>query len=210
MTWILSPGDWDGDGNNDVVARRNDGTLRLYPGTGTGTFVGSSTQIGNGWNSMSALVAPRDWDGDGNNDLLGRQTDGDLFLYRGNGSGGFIGSATQIGNGWHLMVDIVGPGDWDGDGNNDLIARRNDGNLWLFPGNGSGGFNTAIQIGNGWSNMTWILAPGDWNGDGHPDLIARHSDGKMWLYKGNGTGGFINPPVQIGQGWGSMTWLIAG
>ncbi len=45
--WILGPGDVDGDGRADVVARGTGGKLWLLPGTPTG--VGPKRLIGSGF-----------------------------------------------------------------------------------------------------------------------------------------------------------------
>jgi hypothetical protein len=47
--------DFDGDGHPDVLARDGAGLLWLYPGDGSGGWLGRS-QVGSGWNSMSAIL----------------------------------------------------------------------------------------------------------------------------------------------------------
>lgn len=99
FTALLSTGDFSGDGNSDVIARTSSGALWLYRGSGTGTF-GTANQIGSGWNGFT-ITGPGAWGtADANSDLVARDSTGRLFLYRGSGTGGFIGSGTQIGNGW--------------------------------------------------------------------------------------------------------------
>jgi hypothetical protein len=86
----------------------------------------------------------------------------------------------------------------------DLIARDAAGRLWLYPGNGSGGFKPRSQIGIGWNTMTAIITPGDVTGDGNADVLGRDTAGRLWLYPGNGSGGF-KPRRLIGTGWNIMT-----
>jgi serine protease len=69
--------------------------------------------IGSGWNSMSAIVGPGDFNGDGHADLFARDAAGHLWLYPGSGSGGFA-ARTVAGSGWNSMTAIVGPGDFAG------------------------------------------------------------------------------------------------
>ena len=48
---------------------------------------------------------------------------------------------------------FAGIADWDGDGNQDIVARDNrDGLLWLYPGQSKRGYSqqSRVQIGNGW------------------------------------------------------------
>ena len=153
MNAVFSPGDWSGDGVPDVLARRrSDGGLFLYAGTGSGG-VRAGVRIGNGWNGMTALAATGDFDSNGTVDFVARRNDGVLLLYPGDGRGSFGGSPRMIGRGWQGFSAIVGPGDWNGDGAADLLARRTDGTLRLYPGNGSGSFGVSTRIGTGWNGM---------------------------------------------------------
>ncbi|MFD6139489.1 hypothetical protein [Promicromonospora sp. NPDC060271] len=68
-------------------------------------------------------------------------------------------AARQIGNGWNTINAIVGA-DVTGDGYADLVGRRSDGTLWLYPDNierGNGDpYGAARQIGNGWGMFNHI------------------------------------------------------
>jgi hypothetical protein len=195
---IVRPGDWNGDGADDVVARiAATGELRLYPGNGRGGFL-PPRKIGTGWNGIG-IFGPGDLNGDGHADLLARLTDGTLWLYPGDGSGGF-GRRSLAGHGWATSMMIVTPGDWNGDGDNDLVARRSDGTLWLYAGNGRGGFPNVGKIGTGWGSFASISGSGDVDDDGRADLLAWSTSGRMSLYPGNGRGGFL-PPLAVGGGW---------
>jgi hypothetical protein len=212
FTALLSPGDWSGDGKPDLLARTSDGLLLLYRGNGSGGFVsGSGEQIGTGWASLTALIAPRDWNGDGHPDILARTSEGALLMYRGNGSGGFLyPTAQQIGSGWQVFTALLGPTDWNGDGKPDLLARDGDGKLFVYRGNGTGGFITGQRelIGSGWQGFTALFGGGDFSGDGRPDVIARDADGLLFMYRGNGRGGFITGQREkIGSGWNSLSFL---
>lgn len=109
----------------------------------------------------------------------------------------------QLATGLSSINLIVGAGDFNGDKKTDLIMRDTSGNLWLYPGNGSGGFNARTQIGQGWTGYT-IVGIGDFNGDKKPDLLGRDSNGNLWLYPGTGTGGFTSRS-QVGWGWNGYT-----
>ena len=196
---IVRPGDWNGDGADDVVGRiATTGELRLYPGDGGGGF-GRPKVIGTGWAGVAGIFGPGDLNGDSRVDILARFTDGTLWLYPGNGRGGF-GRRMVVGQGWTASMTIVTPGDWNGDGRNDLVARRSDGNLWLYAGNGLGGFPGVRRIGIGWASFASISGSGDVDDDGRPDLLAWSQAGLMLLYPGNGRGGFL-PKRMVGGGW---------
>ncbi|MBB5788415.1 FG-GAP-like repeat-containing protein [Jiangella mangrovi] len=205
MATVVLPGDWDRDGNDDVIAtRRSDGTLWLYSGNGAAGFL-ATRRIGVGFDTVDMVTAVGDWNGDGLPDLLARKrSDKTLWLYPGRADGG-VGSARRIGSGWQIMNMLVGPGDWDGDGKVDLLARGLDGRLWLYPGTGTGAFGAVRAIGSGWRGAR-VAGAGDVNRDGRPDLVAVFPDGVARIYTGNGSGSFSGSSV-LASGWSIFDWL---
>ncbi|MEU7524194.1 hypothetical protein AB0A74_00500 [Saccharothrix sp. NPDC042600] len=157
----LSATDVNGDGRTDLVARDGGGNLWLYPNTGipddpyNGDF---RRHIGVNWNTMTAILGT-DADADGRNDLIARDTSGNLWLYpnTGNPDDPYNGDFRRhIGVNWNTMTAILGA-DADADGRNDLIARDTSGNLWLYPntGNPNDPYNGDFRrhIGVGWQHM---------------------------------------------------------
>ncbi len=202
FTAVLHAGDFNGDGFADVVARSSVGYLYLYRGNGAGGFLGKSTiSTSSFWKTQTALISPGDFNGDGFTDLISRDSTGYLWLNPGNGSGG-LGSKVKIGSsGWKAFTAVLPISDFDEDGAPDLAARDSSGVLWLYPGNGTGGFKPRVKLGTGWGGMTAIRSIGDFDGDRHADVIARDATGYLWLYKGNGVGKFTGK-VKIGSsGW---------
>jgi hypothetical protein len=61
------------------------------------------------------------------------------------------------GAGWNAMNSLVGPGDFNGDGKNDIIARDSIGDLYLYEGSGGSAWPTSRKVGSGWNIMTEIL-----------------------------------------------------
>jgi hypothetical protein len=159
---VFSPGDFDGDGHPDVIARNSSsGTLNLYRGNGTGGWISSNgTQIGSGFGPDTAVFSPGDFDGDGHPDVIARNSSGQLLLYRGNGTGGWINATgTLIGSGFGNYNTILSTGDFNGDAHPDMLARSTDGNLWLFRGNGTGGWlsSSGTVIGTDWDVFATIF-----------------------------------------------------
>ncbi|HEY8281609.1 MAG TPA: FG-GAP-like repeat-containing protein [Leifsonia sp.] len=155
-----------------------------------------------------AAPAAGDFNSDGRADVLARTASGALLLFEGNGAGGWLtGSGVQIGSGWNGMTAMLSPGDFDGDGHNDILARDSAGFLWLYPGNGARGWGAPRRVGSGWNGMTRIIAAHDFSGDGAPDVLAIDGLGTLWLYPGDGTGGW-GAPKPVGSGWNAMTAVV--
>ncbi|MDN4645756.1 FG-GAP repeat domain-containing protein, partial [Arthrobacter sp. PsM3] len=98
--------------------------------------------------------------------------------------------------------------DFNGDGKTDVIARDASGELWLYPGTGTGDWFKRIDLGGGWNVMTSIVSAGDFNGDGKADVIARDTGGELWFYPGTGTGDWSKRQT-LGGGWNVMTSIAA-
>ena len=189
-------------GHRDAASTECPGSAlyALLPAIRTGTV--SSMGV------VPALSIGRDGNNDGYPDLLARRrSDGTLWIWQGWMNGGF-GALDQIGNGWHTRNMVVMPGDLNGDGADDIVARSPNGELWLYPGDGQGGFRQAIRVGTGWENVSTLLGPGDVNGDLVVDLIAQSIDGSLWLYQGTGSGG-LRSGLRIGSGWNVMNAVVA-
>ncbi|MFP5333981.1 MAG: FG-GAP-like repeat-containing protein [Actinomycetes bacterium] len=204
-----STADFDGDWNNDVLARVGaTGDLRLYRGTGTGGIL-AGVPVASGWQVFDALETPGDLTGDGALDVVARErSTGYLWLYPGDGRGGSL-PRVRVGVGWQVMNAVVGPGDFSGDQRADLLARETaTGYLWLYPGDGRGGWLPRVRVGVGWGVFDAIVGPGDLSGDGAGDVLARRtSTGELWLYRGDGHGGWLTP-ARIGTGWQGMSAVL--
>lgn len=208
MGALETPGDFNGDGKADVLAREAaTGSLWLYRGNGVGGWQ-PRIRVGQGWNVFDSILAPGDLNGDQLVDVLARErATGYLWLYRGNGVGGWL-PRVRVGSGWNGFNAIVGPGDFTGDGHADLLAREAaTGYLWLYPGNGAGGWLQRVRVGHGWNSLTTVMSPGDLDGDRAADVVGRDGQGNLWLYRGNGAGGLL-PRTQVGTGWNALNLVF--
>ncbi|WP_223774493.1 FG-GAP-like repeat-containing protein [Streptomyces sp. 135] len=194
-------GDFDGDGNTDLVAE-SAGKLMLWRGHGNGTFAAPDQMTG-GWSSLEQTTAG-DFDNDGVTDLVAMETAGSergtLRLWRGTSStGNPFAKPKKLTGGWQNYAETTG-GDIDGDGKADLIARNGSGELKLWHSNGD-------QTGNpfekprhltGWNNFSQTTS-GDYDGDGKDDLLAidgNYHEVKVWRSTGRlNSGAFAAPTV---------------
>lgn len=211
--------DFNGDGRNDLVAARKDGTLWFFAGTGTVSATQSgyapARKIGSGWNVYTKIVGVRNFGGKPTNDLVATRADGSLWFYDGTGrvtsaSEGYAGAARLSSSGWSDAVDLLGTGDLTGDGRADLVALRRDNTLALYAGTGmnEAGYQPAVNIGrSSWNNFSTVETVQDFDGDGRPDLLAVTQNGALWFYASTGGNGYA-PGRQIGTGWQIYTKLV--
>ncbi|MGW0877826.1 FG-GAP-like repeat-containing protein [Streptomyces sp. NPDC002740] len=162
----------------------------------------SATQVGTMGNITLAsapytFAGVGDYTSDGKVDLVAADAGGSLWLYPGNGGGGWSTSALYIGSGVSGYT-FAGMGDFDKAGYADLVGRAPDNTLRLFPGDVGHDLLTPVtNFASGWSGYTFAGTP-DFNRDSKPDLVARHPDGTLKLFPGTGTGASLGTVVQLG------------
>jgi len=148
LTLIQAAGDYDGDRVPDLLARDATGRLSVYPLTRNMTFKARRT-IGVGFQGMRSVVGTGAFDRDTYSDLVAlRTSDKALILFRGTASSGLL-AGTVIARAQVDVTQILGVGDYNGDGGADLIARAGAGSLWLYPGNRLGGVTTRKPVRGG-------------------------------------------------------------
>ncbi|WP_148076787.1 GH25 family lysozyme [Frigoribacterium sp. PhB24] len=214
---IVLTGDLNGDDKDDIVARRSDGTLWLYPGTGasptTGAGLGKGIQIGSGWSIFTDVIAAGDTDGDGRTDLVARKSDGTLWLYAGTGRAGSgqetFRAGTQIGSGWNAFAQVVGVGDMDGDGRDDLVAKRATGALALYRGQGTSYVGGDALPNAGMSASDLLVAGGDADQDGRVDLFTKTQTGALNFFAGTSVQlDAFGGGQRVGTGWDTFRLVI--
>ena len=132
-----------------------------------------------------------DFSGDGRSDVLWRSDTGELTNWLGSGPGGFspngANAYTIVPTSWH----IVGTGDFNGGGRDDILWRNDDGTItdWIANANGNGGFGASTTFSTMVSNAWHVVGVGDFNGDTRDDILWRNDDGTItdWLSNANGT-----------------------
>lgn len=177
------------DGLGDLFVVVEDQSL----GMRRGKLPGTVGPYGGYWGILDApatgIVPTGDLRGDRCNDYLVVNSDGSLYRLDGtcddDGQYGFLTDPVKIGTGWKAY-DVYSPGDLNGDGVADVLARqKSTGSLYLYASNGAGKLTAGVLIGTGWKSLT-VVAAGDLTGDGIGDVLARDSSGVLWRYSRHG------------------------
>ncbi|MDR1393349.1 MAG: VCBS repeat-containing protein [Bifidobacteriaceae bacterium] len=132
----------------DILAVKNSsGDLYRYQMSPWGFFTHPYPKVGNGWQDFSLWPAG-DATGDGQDDILGINSAGDLYLYRSLGNARFA-TKVKAGNGW-TDFDLASGVDLNDDGRTDLVGRNDQGQVFIYRGLGNGKFATKVRIADGW------------------------------------------------------------
>src|SRR5665213_1112032 len=161
---------------------------QIFLGNGDGTFqtptVSADLSI-NGGPPGELVVA--DYNGDGNPDIAGVVTAGNIAIFLGSGSGTFTaGTPISVGD---PAIHFTS-GDFNGDGIADLAVTRLFGwGLAILLGNGDGTFQSPVVYTSIYDPS--FVAPGDFNGDGKLDLaVSNNYAGFVTIFLGMGDGTF--------------------
>ncbi|WP_410556689.1 FG-GAP repeat domain-containing protein [Arthrobacter globiformis] len=144
----VTVGNWrNSDQHPGILAYDAAGTLWYY-GNSAGASLSPRVKAGTGWGGLYLTMT--DFDQDGSQDILAKRSDGNLVLYRSNGTGGFVSEARRtVGTGWNSINSITAVEGFT-TGSSGLIARLTDGRLAHYPfSHGTWGARTIF--GAGWS-----------------------------------------------------------
>ena len=148
VTRAQKPHDFDDNGSPDLLGRDASGVLRTH----------DSGYIGGGWQIYDRIEATGNIAGTVHADVVARDKAGVLWLYQGDGNGGFAG---------RVQVGV----------------------LWMYLGKGDGTFTGRTRIGGGFGRYSELVGAGDYNRDRYRrnDLLAVDPVTKTtYVFRGTG------------------------
>lgn len=177
----LAGADFDNDGLYDIVVT-TDGDTSVYFNSGNRSLRTPGTSLGTG--SGGSAVVALDWNGDGNKDIaVAGASNAVAKVWLNDGSSG-VSQEIRITGANPGLVTAAGTGDFDLDGNDDLVvAGEND--AYVFLSNGGSGYAQNALPGAG----ALDVAVSDLDNDSWPDIVMIDaSDRAVRLLRNAGNG----------------------
>jgi len=187
-------GDWDGDARADLLLGAGDGRVLLCAGGASG-LAGPAELLSSG-DRLEAAPWATDFDADGDLDLLVGERGGRVVLFTREGdvlteAGALQQHEAPIDAG---RCPVATAGDWDGDGDQDLVIGGEDGSVRLYERVAGGELRFARGLQSA-DDEGLVMAPGegplryaapaltDWDSDGDLDLLVGGACGEVHLWR---------------------------
>jgi FG-GAP repeat len=196
---VLHAGDFNGDGNADILFQSSSGVTwqwlmnanQISTTSETGNPGAQWHVVGSGHFTLSSPTQS----------ILVQNDSGDVGEWNMNGSQ--ITSSADLGNlgsNWH----VVGTGDFTGAGEDDVLLQSDSGDIWEEQMN-AGKVASQGEIANPGSNWH-VVGAGDFGGTGVADILMQSDSGDVWEWQMNGNQ--IVASAEVGNP--GQSWHVAG
>jgi len=201
----IGAGDFNGDGQADILWQNTNGTIREWLGQKDGSFVGNIDHVNFIPAAGEHVVGTGDFNGDGIDDILWQSDSGVVTDSLGQSDGSFVDNSAKVnittGTSWH----VIGTGDFNGDGQSDILWRNDNGTIreWLGQTDGTFAGNTA-HVNFAPPAGAHVVSIGDYNGDAIDDILW-DNNGTITESLGTTNGSFTdnsaNVNITTGTDW---------
>jgi hypothetical protein len=191
---IIGTGDFNGDGRVDILCQTTDGLVTDLLARADGSFVDNSSKVAifTDWHAIGI----GDFNGDGRDDVLWQNANGTVREWLGQADGSFAGNVEHVNFLAAAGSQLIGTGDFNGDGFDDLLWQTSDGRVTDLLGQAGGGFvdnYTKVSIVTDWH----AIGTGDFNGDGRADILWQNANGTVREWLGQTDGTFVGNTAHV-------------
>ncbi len=137
---IMGTGDFNADGFSDVLWRNDNGQLSQWLGSANGGLIDNGVNVNQMVPNAWKISGTGDFNGDGFDDVLWRNDNGQLSEWLGSANGRLIDNGAVVNQFVPNSWKIAGTGDFNGDGRADIAWRNVSGQLSEWLGTQNGGF----------------------------------------------------------------------
>ena len=189
--WIkVVAGDFDGDGKDEIIGVRDyDDGFYMYRYDGTNKLKGVASNTDPGPNSKWIDMVAGDFDGDGKDEIIAvRDYDDGFYMYRYDGTNKLKGVASNTDPGPNSAWLVLGVGDIDGDGKDEVVGIRDyDDGFFVYKYDGTQKLRLSVSNNAPGPNSAWRdITIGDFDGDGVDEIMAvRDYDDGIYMLKMN-------------------------
>ena len=184
----VAVGDFDGDGDLDVVSGDEDNQVVAWENDGTPFSGGWYSQTVGTRGDLIRSVAVGDFDDDGKPDIVSGDEDNQVVVWKNDGTPFSSGWYSQTAGTRGASILSVAVGDFDGDRDPDIVSGAHNDEVVVWENDGTPFFG-------GWYSQTVgtrgqdvdSVAAGDLDCDGDLDVLSGDEDGDVVGWENDGT-----------------------